>query len=216
MRKLGMSYSQIKSELNLSKNTLSRWLQNRPLSKERIIELRDKNERRVERCRETKAHTRAVRLEETFRKVSEQIGLLSEREFFLAGLLLYWAEGTKAERGLVQLTNTDPSMLNFFIHWLESEGIPRCKIRVKLHLYADMDISQKTEYWRNILGVNEGQFVKPYIKTTVTNKRINYKGRFGMGTCSLTVNNIGLYEKIITGIEHIRNAQSGIPGFSKV
>lgn len=40
MRESGMSYSQIKAELGVSKSTLSLWLRDLPLSDERIRELR--------------------------------------------------------------------------------------------------------------------------------------------------------------------------------
>ena len=53
LRKQGMSYTQIKKTLKVGKSTLSVWLRKYPLSKERIKELRNNNERRIEKFRET-------------------------------------------------------------------------------------------------------------------------------------------------------------------
>ena len=48
MRLSGMSYSQIKEVVPVSKSTLSVWLENYPLSQERIRELRDLSPKRIE------------------------------------------------------------------------------------------------------------------------------------------------------------------------
>jgi hypothetical protein len=44
----------------------------------------------------------------------------------------------------VSVSNTDPSMINFFIDWANNcLKIPREKINIQLHLYADMDIKKE-------------------------------------------------------------------------
>ncbi|MEK7090172.1 MAG: helix-turn-helix domain-containing protein, partial [Patescibacteria group bacterium] len=53
LRKQLKSYSQIKKILGVSKSSLSLWLQNYPLPKWRIRELRDNNEQRIEKFRLT-------------------------------------------------------------------------------------------------------------------------------------------------------------------
>ena len=53
MRKKGMSYSQIKEKLNVSKSTLSGWLYNMPLSEKRIRELQADSPVRIEKYRNT-------------------------------------------------------------------------------------------------------------------------------------------------------------------
>ncbi len=89
LRKKEMSYSQIKKILGVSKGTLSGWLREYPLSKERISELRDKNEKRIERFRETMKRKREKRQKETYSTQKKNILPLSNREIFLAGLILY-------------------------------------------------------------------------------------------------------------------------------
>ena len=68
MRKGGMSYSQIKEKLGVNKSTLSGWLQNLPLSKKRIRELRDNNPVRIERYRNTMRAKKEDRLKEVYKK----------------------------------------------------------------------------------------------------------------------------------------------------
>ncbi len=45
LRKKGMSYSQIREKLGTPKSTLSNWLKDHPLSKERIRELQTSEKR---------------------------------------------------------------------------------------------------------------------------------------------------------------------------
>lgn len=209
MRKLGMSYSSIKSELGVSKSTLSLWLRDMPLSKERVGELRDRNERRIERYRATRTQTREQRLKKRYDAIAQKIGPFTTREFFVSGIILYWAEGTKASPGAVYMTNTDPSMLRFFIEWLGCVGISRDRVKGYLHLYEDMHPKKETLYWSQELGLPISAFRKPYIKSTSSDKRKNYKGRFGHGTCNIYVHDRELYDMIMGGIEHISKNYRG-------
>jgi len=205
LRKQGMSYSQIRSIIKVSKSTLSLWLKNYPLSKERIKELRAFSERRIERFRETVRQKREKRLTETYQTQKQLILPLSNRELFIAGLLLYWGEGTKCKRDGLSISNNDPSVIRFFIYWLKkSLAIPKKKIRILLHLYNDMNINNEINYWSKILRIPLRQFNRSYIKKTPST-RINHKGGFGHGTCNVRINSVPLAEKIFMSLKVISN-----------
>jgi len=197
-----MSYGQIKKILRVSKSTLSLWLRNYPLPEEKIKELQ-KNEAVIEKIRSTKRKKREKRLREIYRVQRRLILPLKKQEFFLLGLGLYWGEGTKSKTDGLIISNTDPSVINFFICWLnKSLGVPREKMRVQLHLYNDMNVGEEVEYWTKILNLPPKQFARPYIKKTSI-KRINHKGGFGHGTCNLRIGGVPLTEKIFMSIKVI-------------
>ena len=202
MRKKGMSYSQIKEKLNVSKSTLSGWLYNMPLSEKRIRELQADSPIRIERYRNTMRVKRETRLGEVYKKVSKNIGNFSKRDLFLAGLFLYWGEGTKAQNSLVALTNTNPDMLKFFIEWLKLFGVKNKDLKVKLHLYSDMNTEESINFWSQELKIPLNNFYKPYIKKTSL-KSITYKNGFGKGTCSVIVGDRDLWEYILMGLKYI-------------
>jgi len=205
LRKQGMSYSQIRSIIKVSKSTLSLWLKNYPLSKERIKELRAFSEQRIERFRETVRQKREKRLTETYQTQKQLILPLSNRELFIAGLLLYWGEGTKCRRDGLSISNNDPSVIRFFIYWLKkSLAILKKKIRILLHLYNDMNINNELNYWSKILRIPLRQFNRSYIKKTPST-RINHKGGFGHGTCNVRINSVPLAEKIFMSLKVISN-----------
>jgi len=202
MRKKGMSYSQIKEKLGVNKSTLSGWLQDFPLSEKRIRELRDNNPIRIEHYRNTMRAKKETRLKEVYKKVSEDIGIISKRDLFIAGLFLYWGEGTKAQNNSVALTNTNPAMLKFFIKWLGLCNVKKKDLKIKLHLYADMNVERSLDFWSKELKIPISQFRKSYIKKTQL-KSITYKNGFGKGTCCVMFDNRDLWEYIMMGMKNI-------------
>ena len=200
LRRQRMSYSQIKNQLNVSKSSLSLWLRDYPLTRERINELRGSNEKRIERYRETRRKQREKRLEETYQRAVTHLLPLTNKEFQVAGYLLYAGEGAKTQRGVVSLSNNDPNIINFFIGWLEKScEISKEKIFVRLQLYRDMDPEKETIYWQQKLPLTEAQYKKPYFKNSLS-KDITHKGGFGHGTCNIFTYNTPLFEKITMSI----------------
>lgn len=204
MRKQGMSYSQIKEKLGVNKSTLSGWLYNMPLSPKRIRELRADSPARIERFRNTMRLKKERALFESYKEVSKKIKQLSPRELLLSGFFLYWAEGTKTSKTSICLTNTNPKMLLFYIKWLDMLGVDKKELKVKLHLYSDMDIKKQEKYWSIKLSIPLTQFRKSYIKNTKLSS-VTYSNGFGQGTCSVIVEGVDLYRKVMMGIKYIED-----------
>ncbi|KKP87973.1 hypothetical protein A2456_03450 [Candidatus Nomurabacteria bacterium RIFOXYC2_FULL_36_19] len=205
MRKKGMSYSQIKEKLGVSKSTLSGWLYNMPLSVKRIRELQADSPIRIEKYRNTMRAKKEKKFAEAYQEMSKKIGKLTKRELFLSGLFLYWAEGSKTTRGTVGLTNTNPTMLKFYIKWLKLFGYLKKDFSVHLHLYSDMNIRKQEKYWAQELDIPLSQFRKSYIKKTLLTS-ITYHNGFGQGTCTVMVLNARFYEKVLMGLKYIQDS----------
>lgn len=203
LRKQEYSYSQIKKILKISKSTLSYWLRDYPLSKKRIRELRDWNEQRIERYRETMKHKKEIRLKNFYQEQKKLIFPISKKELYLAGLFLYWGEGAKTQPSSLTISNTDPSILIFFIFWLKTTlNVAKNRLKVSLQLYSDMNIKKEMSYWSTALKIPLSQFNKPYVKIT-SSERINHKGGFGHGTCQVKIGDARLSEKILMAIKTI-------------
>lgn len=201
LRLQGKSYSQIKAALNIPKSTLSNWLNNYPLPLERIRELRDWNEIRIEKYRETMRKKKNSRLEQYYHEQKQQILPFNDKEFYLAGLFLYWGEGSKTKTSTLSVSNTDPSIIIFFINWFtQSLNIPKEKLKIRLHLYQDMDIIKEINFWKTTLQLPISQFTKPYIKTSLF-ESINHKGGFGHGTCTVSIGSARIAEKILMALK---------------
>lgn len=203
LRSQGKSYSEIKGVLAISKSTLSGWLQDMPLSKAQIRQLRDLNPRRIEHFRATMQKKREDRLQEISQKINKEIGTLTKRELFIGGLYLYWGEGMKAKKGTVGISNTDPAVVKTFIEWLKIVDVPKEKLVAHVHLYSDMNIHKEIRYWSETLSLSTKQFRKPYIKTS-TLVGLTYKNGYGHGTCNLLFENMALWEYIMMALKYLR------------
>lgn len=202
LRKEGKSYSQIKKAVGVSKSSLSLWLRQYPLSEKRLRELRDFNEQRIERFRNTMRAKRESRLEKVYQEEQNYLLPLTKKELYIAGLLLYWGEGAKTTPYAASLSNTNPEVVKFFLFWLISVLlVPKKKIIIRLHIYADMDKKEEINFWSKQLGLPLSQFKPPYVKKT-TLRGLTYKG-FGHGTCNLIVHGRQYIEKILMGINVI-------------
>jgi transcriptional regulator with XRE-family HTH domain len=200
--KLGKSYSQIKSELGVSKSILSAWLKKYPLSKEKIHLLRDINETRIEKFRQTMKLKRETKLLNAYKEQKENIIPKIERELLLAGILLYWGEGSKTERGLISVSNTDPAVLKFTLLWIvKGLGVPKEKVRALLHIYDDMNIEEVMTFWSKTLGLPLNQFSKPYVKKS-NRTDLDEKG-YGYGTCNLRISSVEIKDNVMMAIKAI-------------
>lgn len=210
LRLSGMSYSQIKKEIGVSKGTLSGWLSKYPLSEERIQELRSQGNSgaRMESYRNTRARQRKEKFEVVYKEVRDTIGKLTDREILLCGLFLYWGEGGKTRPYGIAVTNTDPSMIRFSMVWMELLGIPRSKLKVHLHLYSDMDFGKEMRHWSVLLGLPLTAFRKPYIKIS-ERSAITYTQKFTHGTCNLTYDGAYISQRVHAAMRVLQDKFAG-------
>ena len=90
-----------------------------------------------------------------------------EKELKIAGIMLYWAEGSKSLNGFssVDFCNSDSRMIRLFLEFLRKIcGVDEERLRVHLYCYADQDIAEIKKYWANLTKIPLSQFVKPYIR----------------------------------------------------
>lgn len=205
LRLQGYTYGQIRKELNLAKSTLSDWLRNLPLPEDTIKRLSENREIsrdiRIERFRQTYQNKWISRLSNVLESQTKEVLPLTEKELFLAGVFLYWGEGSK-QRNRVSISNTNPRVIKFALYWMTKNlKVPKDKIQIRLHLYSDMDIKKETDFWSRTLKIPKSQFKPAYIKQT-TREGITYKS-FGHGTCNLICFSVTLSEKIAMTIKAI-------------
>lgn len=184
-----LSYSAIQKRLGVPKSTLSYWLKEFPLSEEKILELRrkgwEKGEASRERFRATMRKKREERGRALYEKWQKRFVNLSEESHFVAGLMLYLAEGGKTAYARIVFTNTDPGIICFFVNWMTKFlEIPPDRIKVGLHLYENMDIQKEMDFWKGQLGFSANQFYKPQVRK-IQKSSFSYRSSFGHGTCAI-------------------------------
>lgn len=95
-----------------------------------------------------------------------------EKRLYEAGLLLYWAEGAKAEHGVVDFANCDSNMVTIFLATLRRiYHVNDIRLRVLLYCYANQHVDGLINYWEKILTIPKSQFSKPYVRRDFNQKK---------------------------------------------
>jgi len=200
-----LSYSEIRKRLGVPKSTLSNWLCDFPLSEKKILELRRKGwkngEASRERFRNTMRKKQELKSQEIYKKYRKKFKNISKDAFFVAGLMIYLGEGGKTNYAQINLANTDPRIIKFFIKWLVNFfDIERSIIKAELHLYENMDIDKEKEFWRSEIGFSENQFYKTQIRK-LQKGSFTYRGSYRHGTCSIYVLGVERKRELMMAIQ---------------
>ncbi|MFA6898214.1 MAG: hypothetical protein WC250_02290, partial [Candidatus Paceibacterota bacterium] len=182
LRKLGHSYKEILQLVPVAKSSVSRWLNHLTLTPKELSYLNRMTEERKDGARLKAAFTnRTKRL-----KREEEIQKIAKREFakyikdplFVAGVLLYWAEGAK-QGGYFYFVNSDVEMHKVMLKWvrkyLDLEGFGT---GWRLYIHKPYARENCENWWAKSLGVDESKFEKTVYKFTPhkIKKNPTYKG----------------------------------------
>ncbi len=95
LRKEGKTYSEIMAEISIAKSTLAEWLKSVQLAKPQKQRLTKKRKEAALRGAESRRKTRLTEVKGLEVKGVADIDQISNRELWLIGIALYWAEGSK-------------------------------------------------------------------------------------------------------------------------
>lgn len=211
LRKKGISVRKITQVLGLSKSTVSNWVRDIILTIEQLEVLREASLKGAALGRIKGAFVqkqRRLQLMEGMKTVGiEQLAGLTNRELLIAGVALYWGEGSKKSNRGVVFCNSDPEMIKFLIRWLTdcfsiSMGELRCRVGINLIHYERDKIVKG--YWSEVTNIPLEQFRNTSFKK-VKNKKVyeNFNEHYGTLTVEVA-KSWNLYYKIlglITGLQ---------------
>lgn len=209
LRFQGLSIKDIASQLEVAKSSVSYWVRDINLTAEQLEILKKSElsgwEKGRLKSRQIKRENREAMLLAFTQYGIKQFSHLKKREFFIAGLALYWAEGGKSSKNRrVEFCNSDPRMVKFLILWLkECFEVESMDLRAvvginEIHYQREQIVK---EYWSKISGIPLGQFRKTSFKK-VKNKKVydNFDQHFG--TLSVLVaKSTNLYYRIMGQIQ---------------
>lgn len=167
LRKQGLSLGEIAKIVGVSKDSTSHWCRDIALTEKQIQALlwRDvagmkKGQLIVAEQRRTERQSRVEKYQlEAFQDVEQ----LSQRDLFMLGIGLYWAEGSKRNRQIV-LSNTDPTLLKAFILFISyvcQKTSLEVKCRIQLNEAHKYRYEEVLQYWMSILDLEQSNFAKP-------------------------------------------------------
>src|SRR3989338_1929334 len=205
-RKKGLSYKEILEEVPVAKSTLSLWLRSVGLSKRQKQRLTDKKLASARRGALKKKEDIILRTKIIKEGAEKGVGKLTEREKWLIGTALYWAEGSKekewAPGSPTQFINSDPFMIKFFINWL----LKKCKIPenmivfdIYLHENHKHRIHEIIKYWSKQTGFPKTYFQHIYYKKNKINTKRKNTGNSYFGILKVNVKQSSNLNRKISG-----------------
>jgi hypothetical protein len=172
LRRLGWSYGEIREVIPVPKGTLAGWCREVRLTEEQVAALRERTGSFRSIPRDTQAHRRAEI--EAIRLGARSFALSHVNDaFFVAGTVMYWAEGAKT--GIeMSMANSDPRALRLFTRWVRTYHDDAAKFVLRLHLHAGNDEAAAQRFWARAIGLSGNDFYRSFIKPKGTGHRKNH------------------------------------------
>lgn len=186
LREKGESIKSIAKELQVARSSVSVWVRDIILTRGQIERLLQREVVGAEigrlRSAEVRKEKRKNYIAQQMKEGEKVIDSLTQRDLLIAGIALYWGEGSK-RNGSIQFCNSDLKMIQFFILWLEKcFSIRRDELTcwVGINEIHEERIEAVREYWSLNTGILLSQFKGTSFKR-VTNKKIyeNFEEHFG-------------------------------------
>lgn len=176
LRQNGLGIKTIARKLFVSSSTVSLWCRDIELTKDQIKELERRQHdpfygKRLSYVKKQQK-IRIDKIQKLKFSGIRDVGKLSNRELFLSGVSLYWAEGFKKDNQ-VGFANSDPIMIRFFIKWLiECCGVEKDRLKFRLGVNESYKnkVNEIQSFWQTSLGIKESQFQKPFLQKVIWKK----------------------------------------------
>jgi hypothetical protein len=180
LRRLGLSYGEIMDLIRVKKSTLATWCRDVELTNDQIAALRERTGQPMGVPRDTQWKRREEIESIRIAAVGRVADLLFD-PLWIAGVVLYWAEGSKTKNQL-RVANTDPAALRLFVAWVRRHLDPSADFSLQLHLHEGNDEHAARLYWQRQTGLVDANFYKTFIKPKGTGHRKNHLPH---GVCSV-------------------------------
>lgn len=205
LRRLGKSIGEISSIMGRPKSSISVWVRGVELKKEhkaRLVSMNPIKNYSYERVKQG-AKANADRCREIRKEYQEQGKLLLKHGTdFVAGIMLFWAEGSKS-RNQLRFSNTDPNMLGFFVKFLRrffEIDIGEVTLSVSCYLNNGLSLKDIEDFWIETLSLHGAKIGKAQVlgkrKTSGIKKNIHV-----YGICQICVCRTDIVQKIKGAIQ---------------
>lgn len=206
LREKGLSYREILAQIPVAKSSLSLWLKDVTLLPGHAYRITEKRLASARRGALKKKEKRIALTKEIKDKARVEIGKLSERELWLIGIALYWAEGSKEKEyrpgSRTVFYNSDPFMINVYLKWLlkivrvDRESIV---IEVVLHENNRHRIKEVVDHWIKSTGFPKEFFERIYFKRHKINTKRKNIGNNYFGLLRISVKKSSSLNRKIQG-----------------
>jgi transposase-like protein len=203
-REEGASIKDIARRVGVSVSSVSVWVRDIDLTAEQHAALAARNvayNRQMSGTWKQAATRRAERL--SFQARGRALARLGD-PLFVAGCMLYWAEGAK-HRNSLKFTNADPEMVRFFISFVRTFDVEDDAIRLTCNLFADhVDRQREIEqFWLDVAELPRSCLCKSSVNVYSKYSQKKRRNKLPYGTCRISVCRTWLAQTIFGAIQEL-------------
>ncbi len=204
-REEGVAIGEIARRVGVSKSSVSLWVRDielTPAQHEALVQQNPAYNRQLSGWTKMAERRRVER--QGFQEEGRRRARLRDPDF-VAGCMLYWAEGSK-ERNQLQFTNSDPVMARLFVDFLKKYFDLRGEqIRITCNLFADHLAKQQQveRFWLTTLGLPQESLRKSVVNVYSKYSKRKRAGNLPFGTCRIVVSKTQVTQMICGAIQEI-------------
>ena len=201
----GASIKEIARRVGVSVSSVSTWVRDIELTAEQHAALQLRNvayNRQMSGTWKQAATRRAQRL--VYQADGREASRRGNR-LFVAGCMLYWAEGAK-HRNTLRFTNSDPEMVRLFVRFVRKcFEIDDDAIRVTCNLFADHIERQREieRFWLEVANLPETCLCKSSVNVYSKYSQKKRRNKLPYGTCRVSVSRTAIVQAIYGAIQEI-------------
>lgn len=205
LRKKGASIKEIQKKLKVSKSSVSLWVRDIELTKKQLEKLYlNRKTGALKGCIVAAKNKIRIRKELTKKLIKEgkkEVGRISYRDKFIAGIAMYFAEGNKGDKSVI-FSNSDSRAIRFMMDWLRKIcKVPEEKFRCTLYIHDNLDEKKAKFFWSSLIKIHISQFTKSYIVKNNIHRLRKTKNIYGV--LRITVSDVNLHRKIMGWISGV-------------
>lgn len=201
LRKRGLSYSEIQKIINVHKSTLSGWCRDIALTEKQALRLFKNKLKGAARGRiigaKRQQAKRLLEIREQAKLGIADVGELTRRDRFIAGVAFYAGEGTKTDKAC-SFANSDPRLIKFMSNWFrEFCRVSENRLRGAVWIHDNLDTEEAIKYWSNLTNIPVSQFHKTYIVSNRDNSKKIRKNIHKYGVFSVKFSDAKIHRRIM-------------------
>lgn len=179
LRQQGKSIPEISRETRIPITTVQRHVKGVQIPYEFQAILREKQGGSKDRAKGLRVNTTV--------EAKKLLGNMSDRDYLLLLIGLYWGEGTKMDFSLV---NSDPVLIRTFMRCLKTLRIPKSRLSLSLRVHTEVSVPKAKAFWAHVTGLPETHIGRIEI---IEGKK---KGKLPHGMCRVRVKS-GIRERLL-------------------
>lgn len=203
LRQQGMKIVDIATQLDVQPSTVNKWCKDIELSDKQIANQAYDDptwdaSHNTGRILKRNAEKQRLEYQDAGRQRAKDRNTLH-----LMASMLYWGEGSKG-RNSIRFGNTDPYMLQLFLHFLREEfEVPNKKIHLRIltHSTDEQEWERIKQYWLELFNLPSETKATVALKIGTQSR----KNRYPNGICSIEVHSTKLVQQIFGAIQEYAN-----------